>query len=47
MATPTKPLSKTKIAAMEKAGEKVWRLRDGTAFATRAERRAARAARKT
>jgi hypothetical protein len=42
-----KPLTKAEIARREKAGEKVWRLRDGSAaYATRLERRAARAARK-
>ena len=45
MSTP-KPISKTKAATMEKAGQKVWRLRDGTPFATRQERRAYRKARK-
>jgi hypothetical protein len=41
-----KPLSAAAVKRMEAAGEKVWRLRDGTAFASRTERRAARAARK-
>lgn len=41
-----KPLSATAVKKMEAAGEKVWRLRDGTAYASRVERRAARAARK-
>ena len=38
-----KPLSATAIKKMEVAGQKVWRLRDGTAYASRMERRAARA----
>lgn len=41
-----KPLGAAAIKKMEAAGQKVWRLRDGTAYASRMERRAARAARK-
>lgn len=49
MSTPTtpKPLSATAAKKLEAAGQKVWRLRDGTAYASRADRRAARAAGKT
>ena len=39
-----KPLSAAAAKRKEAAGEKVWRLRDGTAYASRAERRAARRA---
>lgn len=46
MTTTPKPLSAARVKSMEKAGEKVWRLRDGTAYASRKERRLARAARK-
>jgi hypothetical protein len=44
-ATP-KPLSATAAKKLEAAGQKVWRLRDGTAYASRVERRAARSAAK-
>jgi hypothetical protein len=40
-----KTLSAAAVKKMEAAGQKVWRLRDGTAYASRTERRAARAAR--
>lgn len=45
-AAAPKALSTAAVKRMEAAGEKVWRLRDGTAYASRVERRAARAARK-
>jgi hypothetical protein len=41
-----KPLSAAAIKKMEAAGHKVWRLRTGEAYASRKDRRAARAARK-
>jgi hypothetical protein len=41
-----KPLSAAAVKKMEAAGQKVWRLRDGTAYASRIARRAARAAHK-
>lgn len=41
-----KALSAAQVKKLEAAGEKVWRLRSGEAYATRADRRAARAARK-
>jgi hypothetical protein len=41
-----KPLSAAAVKRMEAAGQKVWRLRTGEVYATRADRRAARAARK-
>jgi hypothetical protein len=46
MSTTPKPLSAARVKSMEKADKKVWRLRDGTAYGSRKERRAARAARK-
>lgn len=39
-----KPLGAAAVKKMEAAGQKVWHLRDGTAYASRMERRAARAA---
>jgi hypothetical protein len=41
-----KPLSAAATKKLEAAGVKVWRLRSGEAYATRADRRAARAVRK-
>lgn len=45
-AAAPKPLGAAAVKKMEAAGQRVWRLRDGTAYASRMDRRAARAARK-
>jgi hypothetical protein len=44
--TQPKALSAAQTKRLEAAGEKVWRLRTGEAYATRAERRLARKARR-
>lgn len=45
-AKPPTPLTAAAVAKLEAAKKKVWRTRDGAAFASRAERRAYRASRK-
>jgi hypothetical protein len=44
-AAAPRALSAAAVKKMEAVGQRVWRLRDGTAYASRMERRAARAAR--